>query len=144
MKVTGNGGPGRIELTRDGGFIVVLKSYRYGFELGGVVYHVKRKGFFAPNYRLLCDQTLLLTADQGPFGGQYAIAHAGEKWIFKPVSFGALSFALERGAARAGLVMPGGGWFSFYKNIVIELPDEMSAPAQVFLVWLALRRWQDD
>jgi hypothetical protein len=142
MKMTGNGGPRRFELAAGVRSIVVLNANKFGFELDGVVYTITRTGLFAPNYHLVCDQELMLTAEQRPLFAQYAIAHAGGQWIFKTISLGQTMFILQRGADRVGLISPG-GWWSFYKNIAIDISDEMSLPAQVFLVWLALRHWQE-
>lgn len=143
MKMTGNGGPGRVELCSNDRLIVVLKEYKYGFELDAVPYRVKRTGFFAASYRLLRNQDdLVLTSKQAPFLARYTVSHADGQWIFKTVSIGQSLFILLRGAAKVGHIAPG-RWLSFYKKIDIDLPDELSLPAQVFLVWLALRSWRE-
>jgi hypothetical protein len=141
MMMTGTGKPGRIEIGIDGRPIAVINDRKFGFELGEVGYKVTRSGLFARKYQLFRDEELVIVAEQTPLLARYTISHAGKMWMLKAEGFTEKRFALFRDTEKVGRVAPTG--LQLYKNIVIELPDELSRPAQVFLVWLVLWNWRD-
>ena len=141
MMMTGTGKSGRVELRTDDRPIAVINDRKLGFELAEVGYKVTRSGLFATKYQLFLDEELVIVAAQTPLLARYTIGHAGELWMLKAEGFSEKRFVLFRDAEKVGRIAPTG--LQLYKNIVIELPDELSLPAQVFLVWLVLWNWQD-
>src|ERR1700722_17372820 len=141
MMMTGTGKPGRVELSIDDRSIAVINDRKFGFELGEVGYKVTRCGLFARKYQLFLDEDLVIVAEQIPFLARYTIGHAGKQLMLKAEGFSGKRFALFRDTEKVGRVAPTG--LQLYKNIVAEMPDELSLPAQVFLVWLVLWNWQD-
>jgi hypothetical protein len=141
MKMMGSGKPGHVELGVDDRVIAVIDNRRLHFELGGVGYKVKRSGVLAPKYELLREDEVLIAAEQVPLLTRYRIFYSGKLWMLRASGLTSKTFKLFSGDEQIGRVAPAG--LLIYKSIIIDLPDELSLPAQVFLVWLVLWNWSD-
>lgn len=137
--MTGSGKPGHIELSVDGKPVGVISDRSFDFALDGVGYTVKRTGLVAVTYRLLRDQEVVATAEQVPLLNRYRIDHAGRQWMLRAEGLRAKRYNLFQGDEKVGRITPT-DW-RLYRNIEIELPDALSRPAQIFLVWLAAWSW---
>jgi hypothetical protein len=133
----GTGRQGRIELSIGDQPFAVINDRAFDFEIGGIAYRVKRTGLFAPKYQLLQKQELVIVAEQVPFLSRFKISHAGKQWLLKADGLSAKRYDLFRGTEKVGHIA------DLYKDITIELPDELSWPAQVFLLWPIARHWPD-
>jgi hypothetical protein len=139
MKATGR--QGRIELSIGDQNFAVINDRAFDFEIGQVAYRVKRTGLLAAKYQLLHDQEPVITAEQVPFLSRFKIGHAGKQWLLKADGLSAQRYDLFRETEKVGRIAPAGR--DLYKDIAIDLPDELSRPAQVFLLWLIARHWPD-
>jgi hypothetical protein len=137
----GSGRQGRIELSIGDQPFAVINDRAFDFEIDGIAYRVKRTGLFATKYQLLQKQELVIVAEQVPFLSRFQISHAGKQWLLKADGLSAKRYDLFRETENVGRIAPA-GW-NLYKDITIDLPDELSRPAQVFLLWLIARHWPD-
>jgi|HubBroStandDraft_2_1064218.scaffolds.fasta_scaffold1367275_1 hypothetical protein len=137
----GTGRQGKIELSIGDQRFAVINDRSFEFEIGGVAYRVKRTGVFAAKYWLLHDQELVIVAQQVPLRSRFKIGHAGKQWLLKADGLSAKRYDLFRETERVGRIAP--ARWNLYKDITIDLPDELSQPAQVFLLWLIVRHWPD-
>jgi hypothetical protein len=137
----GTGRQGRIELSIDDQPFAVINDRAFDFEIGGVAYRVKRTGLLAAKYQLLHHQELVIVAEQVPLLSRFKISHARKQWLLKADGLSAKRYDLFHETEKVGRIAPA-GW-NLYKDITIDLPDELSRPAQVFLLWLIARHWPD-
>jgi hypothetical protein len=141
MMMTGNGKPGRVELSVDDRVIAVIDDRKFDIDLGAIGYKVKRSGVLAPKYELVREDEVLIAAEQVPLLTRYRISCAGKLWMLRAAGLTSTTFNLFSDAEKVGRIAPAG--LRIYKNIIIDLPDELSRPAQVFLVWLVLWNWSN-
>jgi hypothetical protein len=135
----GTGRPRRIELSIGGQPFAVISGRAYDFTIGGTAYTVKRTSFFASKYQLLQGQDLIVMAEMQLFLSRFRITHAGRQWFLK-TNLSGERCGLFDDTEMVGCIAPT-VWPDPYEDIMIDLPDALSPPAQVFLLWLATRSW---
>jgi hypothetical protein len=140
IKATGS--TSALRLSVDGTPIAVLDHRELGFTLNGQTYTVRRAGVFGPVYELLRANEPLISARQAPFVNRYAVTSAGRVWRLEAEEMLAKRFGLFDGDTRVGGITPSSR-FNYTKDVTIDLPDQLSLEAQVFLIWLVLWKWGD-
>jgi hypothetical protein len=136
----GTGRCGKIELSIGDQPFAVISDRALDFEIGGATYTVKRTGLLNRKYRLSHGQDLIVLAEMQPFLFSFRITHAGAHWLLKTDGLTAVRYELFHDAEMVGCIAPT-YWFDPYRDITIDLPDALSPPVQVFLLWLVARHW---
>lgn len=136
--MNGTGRRGRIELSIDDQPFAVIDDRTVDFEIGGAEYRVRRYGLFGWKYHLLHGDDLIIVAEMQPLLFRFRITHAGRQWLLKPDYISGLRYDLFHDTEKVGRIAFI-DWLDPYKDIKVDLPDALSPPAQVFLVWLVAR-----
>jgi hypothetical protein len=122
--------------------LTTLVDGKMSFELGGRTFTITRKGFFGPVTELWLDKTLVASAKQAVLVNSHAVTHGGHAWQLKAINLLATKFGLLRGEEQVGNISPvhlGGS-----VEAIVDLPDELPAEVQVFLMWIVLWKWISD
>jgi hypothetical protein len=139
IKATGK--PGKLELTANGAPVTSLRDDEMSFQLGEKIFTITRKGVVGPKFELWSGNNLTVSLKQIPFLNRYSVTYAGQVWTLKAMGFTEKNYRLYRDAEQVGSVST--SYFSPYKEILIDLPDELPMEAQAFVMWLILRNWSD-
>ena len=123
-------------LSIDGVETGVLDSNKFGFDLRGRTYTVRRTGFFGPLYELMRDGETLASAQQSATRLRFAVTSGGRTWTLKSERTIGNKFGLFDGDTRVGGITPLSA-----KDFAIDLPVELPLETQVFLTWLFLWKW---
>jgi hypothetical protein len=130
------------EVLESGAMIATLNETRFTFEHNGINYAVHRKGALSPEYTLRCGDADLATVTQTPLVNRYTMILDGREWVLKAEGILVQKFGLYQGESKLGGVLAG-GYFSRFKGITAEFPEEIPMPIQLFLLLLLIWKWSD-
>ncbi|RMH22245.1 MAG: hypothetical protein D6696_03875 [Acidobacteria bacterium] len=111
-----------------------------GFELGGRRYRLARRGWLG-HFELRRDDGRLIcrAAKPSAFRRLFEIDLGDDKLILEAESIWGRGFVLRRRRKRAGVIRPES---PLSRRIEAELPEELAAEVQVFLLWLVILVWR--
>lgn len=113
---------------------------RAEFEVADRTYHVHRESLTQGIFVLRsADQVLARARKVSPFSRAFEIEYQGRKLRLRAASVLRREFELLENDARIGRIGPT-SWVG--RKAVIDLPDEIPIPVQVFLFWLVAVLWR--
>ena len=108
--------------------------------IGGQDYTFSRESILRGTFALRQgDQILARAQKTGVFSRSFEVEMAGSVSTLSAVSTWRREFELRHGGMQIGRIYPQ-SWFRW--TAVIDLPDGLSLPEQVFLFWLVLVLWR--
>ncbi len=109
-------------------------------QIKGVALKVYRKGWLKGTYALTVDGIELARAEKpGIFRRTILIHHAQNHYTLTAVSVFRRKMLLMQGDKVIGTLAPRG---AFSRRMVAKLPDTLSEPLRVFVIWLTLILWK--
>jgi hypothetical protein len=123
---------------------VELSKFRESADvtISGQVYAFRREGVLHAEYALLHGDHVLARAKKvSVFSRAFNIDLAGRPLELKALSFWSRRFGLFENESQVGSIRPA-SWFG--RRVVLDLPEDVPLPAQVFLLWLVLIVWPAD
>jgi|HubBroStandDraft_6_1064221.scaffolds.fasta_scaffold110724_1 hypothetical protein len=139
--IRANGKRGKVDLIADGKVIASLQDNKFSFELGERTFTIKREGHLLPTYQLWSGDNVIVSAKQVPLLKRYSVTYAGQEWTLKAIGFMEKKFRLYRNGEQVGSVTPTHPFLNPYKEVVIDLPNELPLEAQAFLMWRIMGLW---
>lgn len=108
--------------------------------VNGDDYDVYRQGLLSGEFILEQDGTILATAKKpSAFRQTLAIQCADHRYELKSKSTFTRGFVLLQDSRQVGTVLPTS---MFTRKAAVNLPDHLSLPIRVFIVWLAVILWK--
>ena len=139
--LSASGNARQIQLTNNGQPVVVLREREMGFVLENRTFKILRSGAVGSVFKLAFEDSPLATLEQVPFRNRYTLSFGGREWAFHSASLTETKFALEQGGERVGSISA--RYFARYKQIAIDLPDQLPLEVKAFLMWVVLWRWRN-
>ena len=142
LKSKGFGADHLFEVSESGAQIATLNESKFTFEHGGECYTILRKSVLPAQYVLNCAEADIVTVTQTPLLNKYTMQFEGKEWVLKAEGILAQKFGLFESESRVGGVSAG-GYFSRFKGITGEFPEELPMPIQLFLLLILIWKWSD-
>ena len=111
---------------------------RAELRIGDQIYSVYRESMLEGTFVLRTGDLVLARAQKG-FTRNFDLDVAGRHMELKALSFWTREFGLFENNALIGRIGPS-GWLR--RKAIIELPESLSLPVQVFFFWLVLILWR--
>jgi len=122
----------RLAMLREAGELVVRD----------MSYRVNREGIMSGAFVLLDGSMELARAEKpSAFQRSFQVSHAGKSYALAAESAFRRKFVLRESGRPVGSVYP---LNAFTRRCVVDLPDEISLPVRVFMVWLVIILWKRD
>jgi hypothetical protein len=110
-------------------------------KVGGLHYAVYREGAISGAFILALDTTQLARAEKTSWlSRSFTIKHGEKTYRLKAEWFGP-SFILLDNGEKVGSLVPRG---MFTWKTTVSLPDELSVPMQMFVIWLTVKQRETD
>ena len=106
----------------------------------GLTYEVYREGQMSGAFILKSAGSVLARAKKpSAFRRSFIIEHAGRQYTLRATSAFRRQFLLLEGSREIGSLSPEG---LFTRRARVDLPQELSLPVKVFIIWLAVILWK--
>jgi hypothetical protein len=107
----------------------------------GATYAVVREGLVSSDFRLSTADGATVASATKPsiLRRRFEVVHRGRTWTLEPRSAWGRAMTLLTNGRPVGDITPGGIWT---RRATATLPEELSLPVQVFVVWLAVLLWK--
>jgi hypothetical protein len=116
-------------LPESGTFLLDTSSYR-----------AYREGMFSGDFFLESNgQTIAQARKPSAFHSSFDITHLDRSYTLRKESFVGRSFILLEGDRETGSIRPEG---LLTRRAIVELPEVMPLPVQLFVIWLAIILWR--
>ncbi|HIG86173.1 MAG TPA: hypothetical protein EYQ25_03940 [Planctomycetes bacterium] len=110
------------------------------FKLDGEQYTVGRRGLASGLFYVERDGELLASANKpSAFFNRFTVDYDGQEYELSRRSFFGRAFDLKLNGSRVGSMNPTSIWT---RSARVHLPNEITAPVQVFITWLVLVLWR--
>jgi hypothetical protein len=129
--------------TADGRIIARFRGNPVIFVASDHTFTVKKTSQFVPSYHLLRDDEHVASAKRAVFSARYTVESADKVWALKARGLTDRKHALLNGKVETGAIYPI-SFFNPYREIVIDLPNEIAFEIQVFMTWVVVSSWSDD
>jgi hypothetical protein len=115
------------------------------FEIAGRQYQVKATSILVVSFSLFQgDDAVVVEKTKSILTNAQQIEHAGKTWQMKPAHYFSRRFNVSTSDdVKIGAVAPKSYFFPL-SDITVDLPDDVPALVQVFMLWLAVRSWTAD
>ena|SRR5580700_5738525 len=123
----------------DGKTVALLRSNELSFTLGERAFTIKNQGSLDPSYDLWLGNDLMVSAKPVPLLKRYTVTYSGNQWTLKAMGLLEKKYGLYRNGEQVGRVLPTHPFLNPYKDVLIDLPDELPLEAKIFLMWMILR-----
>jgi hypothetical protein len=109
------------------------------FSHEGCNYQLRKEQMFSGNFSIESDGKSVATASKTAFVRSFEIRTENQAYTLKAVSPFTRSFVLEQDGHVVGRISPN---HPFTRKCVIDLPQELSIAARLFIFWLVLLMWR--
>jgi hypothetical protein len=122
----------RISSWRERGSVVV----------DGVTYLIHRDGLLGPFILEDPEGSIVASATkQSALRREFLVAHGERRYVLKAMSAFRRECGLFHGERRIGSILPDAWW---NRRARVQMSEDLAAPLEEFVVWLALLLWQRD
>jgi len=129
--------------TADGRIVARFEGSPVAFVASGHTHFIKQTSQLVPSYRLFREGAHVASAKRAVFLARYAIDSAGRVRTLRARGLTERKYVLLNDKAEAGAIYPI-SFFNPYREIVIDLPNEIAIETQVFMTWIVVNSWSDD
>lgn len=113
------------------------------FALGELTYVIVQTKHIVPAYQLQREGDPIAAAQRATLSARYSVDCAGKVWTLKALGLTERKYALLSDQTKVGVISPT-SFFNPYREIVVDLPDEIAAEVQVFMTWIVTNSWSGD
>jgi hypothetical protein len=108
--------------------------------IAGKAYRVHRERLLSGAFVMELEGTILARATKpSMWSRRMVVESGGTQFTLRPRSSFSRTFRLYRDDVQVGMLAPAG---CFTRRMEVELPQSLTLPLQVFVVWLTLLSWK--
>ena len=114
---------------------------RGALAIDGATYAITREGLLSGDFRMSAPdgQTMATASKPSMLHRRFDIVHAGHTITLRARSAWARTMDVLLDGRDVGAITPAGAWT---RRATADLPETLSLPVQVFVVWLAVLLWK--